>query len=142
MLIVLFIAAAFNNAFSAPVANPIDALNLPPLTILGCEIPLPDCVNPAGYRTLQQIILSCLATVFACTWVSFHPNVPDPRNSGWENFIMRLRTFLWAILGPEFVTIWAFRQRLGAARNAKKYNEKFNCELRFDSECVDLTSPQ
>ncbi|KAJ3555575.1 hypothetical protein NP233_g12176 [Leucocoprinus birnbaumii] len=51
---------------------------------------------------------------------------------------MRLRTFLWAILGPEFVTIWAFRQRLGAARNAKKYNEKFKLtpQSRSKLQCL------
>ncbi|KAJ3572780.1 hypothetical protein NP233_g2861 [Leucocoprinus birnbaumii] len=135
MLIVLLIAAAFNYALSAAVASPIDALRVgpPPLTILGRDIPLPECVNPAGYRTVQQIILSCLATIFACTWVSLHPNVPDPRNSGWQNLTTHLRTVFWAIIGPEFVLIWAFRQRIGAARNAKKYNEKFQLTPRSRS---------
>ncbi|KAJ3570429.1 hypothetical protein NP233_g4405 [Leucocoprinus birnbaumii] len=134
MLIVLFIAAAFNNAFSAPVASPVGALDQLHLTILGRDIPLPECINPAGYRTMQQIILSCLATIFACTWVSLHPNVPDPDNTGWENFSMRLRTVFWAIIGPEFVTIWAFRQRIGAAEHAEDYNKKFGLKPRARSK--------
>ncbi|KAJ3551918.1 hypothetical protein NP233_g12989 [Leucocoprinus birnbaumii] len=125
MLVVLFIATVFSNAFSAPVTSAIDTFPPSPLTIFSRDIPVSECVNPAGYRTMQQIILSCLATIFACTWVSLHPNLPDPRNSSWQNFTMRLRTVLWAILGPEFVTIWAFRQRIGAAKIAKEYNEKF-----------------
>ncbi|KAJ3561193.1 hypothetical protein NP233_g10343 [Leucocoprinus birnbaumii] len=134
MLIVLFIVAAFNDVFGSPVPSSIDTPDKFPLTILDREISLPECINPAGYRTMQQIILSCLVTVFACTWISLHPNVPDPRNSGWENFSMRLRTFLWAVLGPEFVTIWAFRQHLGALRNAKEYNEKFKLTPRSRSK--------
>ncbi|KAJ3570428.1 hypothetical protein NP233_g4404 [Leucocoprinus birnbaumii] len=134
MLIVLFIAAAFSNAFSVPVASPVDALDPLSLTILGRDIPLPECINPAGYRTMQQIILSCLVTIFACTWVSLHPNVPHPDNSGWENFSMRLRTVFWAIIGPEFVTIWAFRQRIGAAEHAEDYNKKFSLKPRARSK--------
>ncbi|KAJ3560765.1 hypothetical protein NP233_g10623 [Leucocoprinus birnbaumii] len=126
MLIALLIAAALNSVIGAPVSPPTEALNPSPLTVLGRDIPLPECIDPAAFRTMQQIVLSCLATVIACTWVSLHPNVPDPRNSSWQNFTMRLRTVLWAILGPEFVTIWAFRQRLGAARTAKEYNEQFD----------------
>ncbi|KAJ7258715.1 hypothetical protein B0H12DRAFT_1279783 [Mycena haematopus] len=29
-------------------------------------------------RSVFTILSSCLATVFACTWVSVHPNVPPP----------------------------------------------------------------
>ncbi|KAJ3566104.1 hypothetical protein NP233_g7218 [Leucocoprinus birnbaumii] len=54
MLIVLFIAAAFNNAFSTPVASPVNALDPMSFTILGREIPLPECVNPADNASGQQ----------------------------------------------------------------------------------------
>ncbi|KAJ3561654.1 hypothetical protein NP233_g10066 [Leucocoprinus birnbaumii] len=137
MLIVLSIAAVFNNAFSAPVASPIDTLDPLHLTILGRDT-LPECINPAGYRTIQQIILSCLATIFACTWVSLHPNVPDPDNTDWQNFSMRLRTVFWAVIGPEFVTIWAFRQRIGAAEHAEDYNKKFGLKPRARSKIICL----
>jgi hypothetical protein len=129
MLILLFVAAALNlNAFSAPVTTSIDVFDpLPPLSFLGRDIPIPECINPARYRTLQQIILSCLATVFTCTWVSLHPNVPDPRNSRWRNFTMRMKTMVWALTGPEFITIWAFRQRMAAARHVDDYNSRHQC---------------
>ncbi|KAJ3560766.1 hypothetical protein NP233_g10620 [Leucocoprinus birnbaumii] len=113
MLVVLFIATVFSNAFIAPVTSAIDTS---PLTIFSRDIPVSECVNPAGYRTMQQIILSCLATIFACTWVSLHPNVPDPRNSDWQNITMRLRTVFWAI------------QKI-----AKEYNEKFKLTPRSRS---------
>jgi hypothetical protein len=129
MLIFLFVAATLNlNAFSAPVTTDIDDFDLlTPFSVLSRDIPIPECINPARYRTLQQIILSCLATIFACTWVSLHPNVPDPCNSGWRNLTMRMRTMIWALIGPEFITIWAFRQRKAAAEHVEKYNIEHKC---------------
>ncbi|KAF9443398.1 hypothetical protein P691DRAFT_842859 [Macrolepiota fuliginosa MF-IS2] len=93
-----------------------------PLMIFGREVP--ECISPAHHRTMQQIILSCITTIFACTWVAIHPNVPDPDISGWANLKHRVTIMFYAMIAPEFVTMWALRQRIGAGRHVEAYNKK------------------
>ncbi|KAJ7727059.1 hypothetical protein B0H16DRAFT_1697826 [Mycena metata] len=55
-------------------------------------------------RTLFDIVWECLATIFACTWVALHQNVPDP-DLGWFSLLMRkLRMMLATIIAPELVS--------------------------------------
>ncbi|KXN92017.1 hypothetical protein AN958_11160 [Leucoagaricus sp. SymC.cos] len=128
MLILAFLASLLHLVFSAPTATtPIDAFDplglTIPLTIFGRE--LPGCVNPARYRTLQGIIWSCLATIFACTWVSMHPNVPDPRWSGFRRLWERIALMFYAIIAPECIAVWAFRQRMMAVKYTREHNSNF-----------------
>ncbi|KXN92714.1 hypothetical protein AN958_06992 [Leucoagaricus sp. SymC.cos] len=127
MLFLALLVTLLHLVFSAPTTtSPADILDPPgptiPLTIFGRE--LPECANPARYRTLQGIIWSCLATIFACTWVSMHPNVPDPRWSGFRRLRERIVLMFYAVIAPEFIAIWAFRQRMMAVRRAKEYNKR------------------
>lgn len=46
------------------------------VTLLG-STPLEPCRDVEEYRKLGGIIVSCLTTIFLCTWISVHPNVPD-----------------------------------------------------------------
>ncbi|KXN85201.1 hypothetical protein AN958_11624 [Leucoagaricus sp. SymC.cos] len=132
MLFLALLAALLHLVFSTPITtSPVDILDQPgptiPLTIFGRE--LPECVNPARCRALQGIIWSCLATIFACTWVSMHPNVPDPRWSGFRRLWERIILMFYAVIGPEFIAVWAFRQRMMAVIRANEYNEQFKCGL-------------
>ena len=52
-------------------------------------------------RTQSDIIWSCVATLFICTWVTIHPNIP-PRNEGSIVFL--------TLVVPELMLIWAYRQ--------------------------------
>ncbi|KAJ7697573.1 hypothetical protein B0H16DRAFT_1839772 [Mycena metata] len=66
-------------------------------TEASCDCTINSC------RTLFDIVWGCLATIFACTWVALHQNVPDP-NLGWFSLLMRkLRMMLMMIIAPEFV---------------------------------------
>jgi hypothetical protein len=38
----------------------------------------PSCKDIDNCRTLLGIIWSCITTVFLCTWVAIHPNIPEP----------------------------------------------------------------
>ena len=65
-------------------------------------------------RTHFEIIWSCISTLFICTWVSIHPNIP-PRDEGhlcslWR----RIKLMLWTLLVPELILLWAIRQWLAA----------------------------
>ena len=86
-------------------------------------------------RTIWNIIWSCLVTIFSCTWVAIHPNVPYPGNKKdmgrlerwvWDplrSFIShRLPLFICALLVPEYILSWAIRQRLVAGQIAKDNN--------------------
>ena len=104
--------------------------------------PIPSIDNPslAGYhctdltycRTIWSIIWSCLVTIFLCTWVAVHPNIPCPKeleaNSWVERCILnplmsfvehRLPLFVCALLVPEYVLAWAIRQFLRALEIAE-----------------------
>lgn len=83
-------------------------------------------------RTIWNIIWSSTATIFSCTWVSVHPNIPHPttlpantsrqmrRLHETVNFFLhRLMLMMIAIIGPELVIIWAMQQYLAARKLTK-----------------------
>jgi hypothetical protein len=83
-------------------------------------------------RTLLNIIWSCLSTIFLCTWGSLHPNISSTQNkpgmsrreklrkSLVELLTYKLPLFLWALLVPEYILLWAIRQYLTAGEIQKK----------------------
>ena len=87
----------------------------------------PACICPADQRTIWDILWSCLTTIFACSWVSIHPNIPAPDESSWRIFLRRLELMFWAVIAPEMIITWALRQWLGAQRLEKLYKGGQNC---------------
>ena len=81
----------------------------------------PACICPAIDRSIWNILWTCLATIFACSWVSIHPNIPAPNESRWRIFLRRLELMFWAVVGPEMIIAWAFRQWSGARSLEKLY---------------------
>ncbi|KAF7370048.1 hypothetical protein MSAN_00634800 [Mycena sanguinolenta] len=78
-----------------------------------------DAIN--NCRTLFSIVWGCLVTVFTCTWVSVHPNVPPPDQSPPQLFWRRLKMMLIGIIAPELMVGFAARQRLGAHMLSKEF---------------------
>ena len=76
-------------------------------------------------RSIYNILWSCLSTIFACTWITIHPNIPAPGDSQWAVLRRRLATMGYFLLAPEFVIYWAARQHFGA-RNLTKKHQKSN----------------
>ncbi|KAJ6584473.1 hypothetical protein B0H19DRAFT_906135, partial [Mycena capillaripes] len=72
-------------------------------------------------RTLFSIISGCLATIFACTGVSVHPNVPPPNQGQLAFAWRRFRMMLVAVLAPELMAGSASRQFLAARWFSKEY---------------------
>ncbi|KAK0440195.1 uncharacterized protein EV420DRAFT_1582093 [Desarmillaria tabescens] len=70
-------------------------------------------------RTILSIVWSCLATIFACTWLAVHPNVPG-RNITTKGSIScaieRVKIMVVAILAPEVIVAWAAEQFMVAWR--------------------------
>ncbi|KAF8169801.1 hypothetical protein BJ912DRAFT_998707 [Pholiota molesta] len=77
-----------------------------------------------GQRRVNDIIISCFTTTFACIWSAIHPNVPAPTDSWWTCFKRQVVTMIYAFLAPELITIWALRQHLAARRIMNEYNMK------------------
>ena len=118
-MILLLILAYLFNVFQTHAA---------PLTSLHAEsssnstlLNMPACICPAIGRSVWDILWSCLATVFACSWVSIHPNIPAPNESRWRIFLRRLELMFWAVVGPEMIISWAFRQWSGARLLEERY---------------------
>ena len=82
------------------------------------------CICPADQRSIWNILWSCLATIFACSWVSVHPNIPAPNESSWRILLRRLELMFWALVAPEMVIGWAFRQWTSARHLEKLYKGK------------------
>ena len=76
-------------------------------------------------RSIYNILWSCLSTIFACTWITVHPNLPAPGDSQWA--VLRRRVAIMALgyilLAPEFVIMWAARQHFGARYLTKKHEK-------------------
>ena len=83
-----------------------------------------ESTNPcpsSNQRSTWDIVWSCFATIFACSWVSVHPNVPGRTENGLLIAIHRVKSMFWALIAPEFVITWAAIQYFGAKRVQKKY---------------------
>ncbi|KAF8950662.1 hypothetical protein BDZ97DRAFT_1687152 [Flammula alnicola] len=80
----------------------------------------PACTCP-DQRTIWDILWSCLSTLFACSWVAVHPNIPAPGAKWWHVALTRLELMVWAIIAPEMMILWAMRQWLGARELEKTY---------------------
>jgi hypothetical protein len=89
------------------------------------------CDNIHDCRTLEDIVWSCVTTIFLCTWVSLHPDISKPINKKddriWKKlgrFVSgKLVSFLSALLIPELILNWALGQRK-TANNITRKNRK------------------
>ncbi|KAF8801596.1 hypothetical protein BYT27DRAFT_7235694 [Phlegmacium glaucopus] len=86
--------------------------------------PSPPACTCTNQRSIWDIIWSCLATIFACSWVSIHPNIPGPKEKSWRITLRRVGYMFWTILAPELVIYWAMRQYFGARRIAERFRDR------------------
>ncbi|KZT19406.1 hypothetical protein NEOLEDRAFT_1142071 [Neolentinus lepideus HHB14362 ss-1] len=97
------------------------------------------CSKPDDSRTQWNIIYSCVLTVFACTWLAIHPNIPDQREGQVRRFFRRTRLMIMAVIAPELVIVWATRQWLVARRLAKYWES--TCPSRMHRFMSDIERP-
>ena len=74
-------------------------------------------------RSIYNILWSCLSTIFACTWITIHPNIPAPGDSQWAVLRRRVAIMGYFLLTPECVILWAARQHYGARYLTKKHEK-------------------
>ena len=82
-----------------------------------------DSTDADAGRTVWDILWSCLATTFAVTWVSVHPNVPFLEETSWMVLKRRLFLKVLALLAPEVMVMWAFKQWRGAVMITETINK-------------------
>jgi hypothetical protein len=107
-------------------------------TVYSSPRSLASCDDIDNYRKLDEIIWSCITTIFACTWLTLHPNIPPPsdkKNSSFQQkcslAIMRLirhqlLPFIVALMAPEWILAWAMQQWVVANQIAKIGGEQFS----------------
>ncbi|KAJ7348115.1 hypothetical protein DFH08DRAFT_699047 [Mycena albidolilacea] len=103
LLFLFFVHLASRKGYAAPVAN------LP-----NARASIDSCDDINTCWKLFDVIWGCLATIFACTWVSVHPNVPSPNQSRPALLWHRLKMMLVGIITPEIMVGFAARQFLEA----------------------------
>ena len=89
-----------------------------------------------GDRSIYNIIWSCLATIFACTWIAVHPNLPAPKEGELQVFLRRLAIMGYLLLAPEMVIMWASRQYLAALEISRRHQgmcSRIACMIRRSS---------
>ncbi|KAJ6449587.1 hypothetical protein C8R45DRAFT_1084219 [Mycena sanguinolenta] len=99
LLILLAIQLLYKDGSATPLQQPPNA-----------RATTDSCDDINSCRTLFSIVRGCLATIFACTWVSVHPNVPPPGQSRLQLFWRRLKMMLIGIIAPEIMVGFAARQ--------------------------------
>ncbi|KAF9471587.1 hypothetical protein BDN70DRAFT_819822, partial [Pholiota conissans] len=104
MLIILLLFTLFQSLQGVPLSS---STNPPDDFSTFC---LRDTESHFGQRTVNDIIISCFATIFACTWSAIHPNIPAPMDCWWTRFKRQVTTMICALLAPELITYWALKQ--------------------------------
>ncbi|KAF8889178.1 hypothetical protein CPB84DRAFT_1454244 [Gymnopilus junonius] len=85
-------------------------------------------LNPAanpdffGQRSIYNIIWSCLVTIFACTWIAVHPNLPAPKDGDIRVFARHLAIMGYLLLAPEMVIIWVARQYIAVLEISQRHS--------------------
>ncbi|KDQ49494.1 hypothetical protein JAAARDRAFT_165562 [Jaapia argillacea MUCL 33604] len=82
------------------------------------------CENIHHCRTMAGIISSCLTTLFTCTWVAIHPNIPAPYETSLEITLRRIRVMVYTLIAPELVFVWAMREWIDAGKIARNYKAR------------------
>ena len=93
---------------AAPVNPHIVQHSTPPPTEFSSRTSACNDIN--NCRTLSHIISSCIATIFACTWVSYHPDVPNRTHTLWRIRATHFFAVVFSFLMPELAIAKAFAQ--------------------------------
>jgi hypothetical protein len=80
-------------------------------------------------RTLWDIIWSCAATLFVCTWTAIHPNIPGVDEGKVAVTSRRLFIMVMALFAPELIITWAARQFFSAHKAANDFNDTLDVQL-------------
>uniref|UniRef100_A0A8H7YBI4 Uncharacterized protein n=2 Tax=Psilocybe cubensis TaxID=181762 RepID=A0A8H7YBI4_PSICU len=75
-------------------------------------------------RSVLDIIWSCLGTIFLCTWVAIHPNLPSAEGFAYRALFGRLKLMFTALIAPEIVVFLSVRQWLAAREISRQHKDQ------------------
>ncbi|KAF9466992.1 hypothetical protein BDZ94DRAFT_1250264 [Collybia nuda] len=81
------------------------------------------CRDLGDCRNTWDIIWSCLATIFSCTWVALHLNVPKQGKGELWKFGRHAFYFMVALIAPELMIALAHKQRSMAKKIAAEHKD-------------------
>ncbi|KAF4629849.1 hypothetical protein G7Y89_g8298 [Cudoniella acicularis] len=84
-------------------------------------------------RSSWDILWSCLAAIFACTWTIFHLNTPGLHDSKGQILRRKVKWFFIAIVAPE-ILIWAATDQFLEARKSVAAFAKYERQTRSTSQ--------
>lgn len=102
-----------DQIYAAPTSN--ELCLKPPSAVVAPES------SACNDRTMWGIVWSCATTIFLCTWVSFHPDVPDFRHTKPRIIATRVVSAVIAFLVPEMTVAKAASQW----REARSHKSRF-----------------
>lgn len=94
---------------SIVAASPVPEAATPSSACGSCTVGTGDVIH----RSTLQLVWSCLAVIFASTWVCVHPNVPGYKTTWVQRLTARVKLSAVAIFAPEFIALYAFFQWRG-----------------------------
>lgn len=109
-----------------------------PVATSGNKEILTSSPSPPSVRTKIGIIWSCLTTIFACTWLALHPNIPSSEAGRWTIFFRRARLMVVATIAPESIIVWAAYQWIAAYKLGYKYRCAFNSIIKVRNRFLML----
>ncbi|KAF8644458.1 hypothetical protein AX16_008445 [Volvariella volvacea WC 439] len=113
-----------SHTLAHPVSLPPENPTSPESPVLNAFVAISDCIrDPSKIRSTSELLWNCLGTIFVCTYVAIHPNMPDRDATKGERMWQKVTTCLYALLAPEVVIMMAMQQRFAASRIAKQYKD-------------------
>ena len=106
-VLLILVLVLIEQMHAAPI-SPYPAIGTSYLAEVSSRSPACNDIN--NCRTLWGIIYSCIVTTFACTWVSYHPDVPDRTHTPWRIRATRFFTVVFPFLVPELTIAKAASQ--------------------------------
>jgi hypothetical protein len=74
------------------------------------------CTDVDRCRTHWGVVYSCLSTLFACIWISIHPNIPAQARNPWHLRLYSARLAVLSLIFPEVLVAVAAIQFLAARK--------------------------
>ena len=90
MILLTLLYITFGFSFALPTPSELPTNISPSLFARSADI--------FGTRSIWNIIWSCFSTIFACTWIAVHPNIPAPKDSQWA--VLRRRLAIMVSTSP------------------------------------------
>ncbi|KIM34943.1 hypothetical protein M413DRAFT_433832, partial [Hebeloma cylindrosporum] len=117
MILLAFLCLSLSYSSALPKFSDIPNDTPSPLFTRGDDARFDD-------RSPYSIFWSCVSTIFACTWIATHPNIPGPKDSQVVVFCRRAALMGFALIAPEIMILWAGRQHRAAKQLTRQYKER------------------